>query len=431
MKKKIIVSLLCMVMIISSTLSLSSCLYALSEIVNITLDQQKPDGPQSGTQGDQNGPQSGESQKPSGGFYPGINNSDDALSTATPATRALLSVVSITANFQKYYDYGFYDDEELKDFSSEGSGVIYKLDREKGDAYIITNYHVVYNRSAISSGRISNNIQLYLYGQESEAYAIPATYVGGSLTNDIAVLRVEGSEVLKHSCAVAVDLGDSDSLFPTDPVLVVGNPEGLGISVTEGIVSIESEPLGMIGADGTTTITPRVIRVSAAINEGNSGGGLFDAAGKLIGIVNAKKTGSEIDNIAYAIPVNVAVGIAENLLYYCTPTDTSFYKCLLGIDLCANVTGLVIDEHGRPVKMEIVEIEKITSAVAYDQLEIGDVITAITIDGERREISRVHHMIDFMLRARVGSTVVLEVERGEEKFNVTIVVPESALTKIK
>ena len=176
MKKKIIVSLLCIVMIIGSTLSLSSCLYALSEIVNITLDQQKPDGPQSGTQGDQNGPQSGESQKPSGGFYPGINNSDDALSTATPATRALLSVVSITANFQKYYDYGFYDDEELKDFSSEGSGVIYKLDREKGDAYIITNYHVVYNRSAISSGRISNNIQLYLYGQESEAYAIPATY---------------------------------------------------------------------------------------------------------------------------------------------------------------------------------------------------------------------------------------------------------------
>ena len=441
MKKRIIVSLLCMVMIVGSALSLSSCFYAfgaLNDIVNIALGQPATGG----SQGSQSGPEGGQSggsqsggggQTSQGGFYPGIDNSDDTLSGATPVTRALLSVVTITANFQKYadYGYGFYEDEELKDFSSEGSGVIYKLDREKGDAYIITNYHVVYNRNAISTSRISKNIQLYLYGQESEKYAIPATFVGGSLTNDIAVLRVEGSDVLKHSCAVAADLGDPESIFPTDPVLAIGNPEGLGISVTEGIISIDSEALGMVGADGKTTITPRVIRISAAINEGNSGVGLFDADGKLLGIVNAKKTGSEIDNIAYAIPVTVAAGIAENILYYCTDTDTALYKCMLGIDLCANVTGIVIDESGRPVKMEIVEIERITSAVAYDQLKIGDVITAITIDGERREVSRVHHVIDFMFRARVGSTVVLEMERGTESFTVTITVPESALTQIK
>ena len=130
--------------------------------------------------------------------------------------------------------------------------------------------------------------------------------------------------------------------------------------------------------------------------------------------------------------MTVAVGIAENILYYCTPTDISLYKCMLGVNLTANVTGLVIDDNGHPVKVELVEIGELTSAcITGDLLKVGDVINSITIDGESRQVSRIHHVIDFMYRARVGSTVILDITRGEERLSVTITVTESSLTKIK
>ena len=219
-----------------------------------------------------------------------------------------------------------------------------------------------------------------------------------------------------------------------DSVVAIGNPEGQGISATSGIVSVDSEPLVMIGADGVSTITPRVIRVSAAINEGNSGGGLFDTEGKLVGIVNAKKTGSDIDNIAYAIPSVVATGIADNIIGFCDGSqNTAFYKAMLGIKLTANVTGLVIDpESGKVIKSELVEVAELTSTcITGDLVQVGDVITAISVDGVSREVTRMHHVIDHMLKARVGSTVELTIKRGEETVTATITVPQAAWTVIK
>ncbi len=451
MKKRIITATLCAVMLLFSVLSLSSCLYALGELVDMLPSQgQLPnqDPSQDKQPGGNNGSSSNgtgnsgtgstvDSDTGNGGsvFYPGLDGQDEAIANATPQTKALLSIVTITSNFRKYSasDFGYSSGNDIKEYSSEGSGVIYKLDKEAGNAYVITNFHVVYNKNSITADQISDDINLYLYGQESEAYAIPATYVGGSMTNDIAVLKVEGSEVLKRSCAVAATIGDSESLSVMDPVIAIGNPEAAGISATAGIVSVESETLVMVGADGYTTISPRVIRVSAAINEGNSGGGLFSEDGKLVGIVNAKKTGSEIDNIAYAIPINVAAAIAENILYYCTETDKALYKCMLGVTLTANVSGLVIDpESGKAVKVEYVKVDSLTeTCITGTQLQTGDIINSVTIDGVSREVTRLHHVIDHMYLARAGSTVTLNITRGEQTIDVTVTIPESAITLIK
>ena len=447
MKKRIISMALCLALLLGCVLSMSSCLYALGDLVDISING-KPLGESEQRPADNNGGNTGGDSQSSaedgsgngaGGaiqFYPTIDGSDMPIESVSASTAALLSAVTVTSHFKKYSagDFGYSDSSDIKDYSSEGSGVIYKLDREKGDAYIITNFHVVYEKNSITEGCIAESIELYLYGQESETYAIPATYVGGSMTNDIAVLKVENSEVLRKSYALAVSLGDSDSVAVMDSVVAIGNPEALGMAVTSGIVSVDSETLIMTGADGRTSISPRVMRISAAINEGNSGGGLFDASGKLIGIVNAKKTGSEIDNIAYAIPVNVAVGIAENIIHYCDGKDTTaFYKCMLGIQLTSKVMGLVIDEEsGKAIKAELVEVDSLTeTCITGDALATGDIITSVTVDGVTKQVTRIHHVIDHMLTARVGSSVTLNVTRGDQTFDVQITVPESALTLIK
>ena len=206
-----------------------------------------------------------------GEFYPGSGQGD--TENLTPLSKTMLSTVTIICG------------SNLS--SSAGSGIIYSIDKTKGDAYIITNQHVVYN---------VKTIDVYLYGMQLSAYAIPATYVGGSVTYDIAVLKIEGSEVLKNSYARAADFADSEQLRVYDRVYAVGNPEGSGLSATEGIISVASENISITGADGSL-LTMRVMRVDAAVNHGNSGGGLYDESGKLVGIVSAKEVSEDIDNM--------------------------------------------------------------------------------------------------------------------------------------
>ena len=373
----------------------------------------------SGTDGDQDGDQNGDAETPPIEFYPGSSEV-----TVEGEAKAVFSVLSIVSSFEVSYG---------RTQKSVGSGVIYKLDKASGDAYIITNYHVVFNRYATTPGGISTDISLYLYGMELNTYKISATYVGGSLTQDLAVLKVSGSEILKNSYARAADIGSSDDVCIFDRATVIGNPEGFGISVTQGIVSVDSEKLEMTGADGITALSLRVIRVDGAINEGNSGGGLFDERGDLIGIVNAKRTGSEVDNIGYAIPISYAKNLADNIIHYCDgETLTTPYKCIMGITVTAKVMGVEVDEEGRIHKVSIVEIQSFTeNSITKDRLQIGDVILSLTIDGVKKDVSRIHHVIDHMLTARVGSTLVVEFERDGVKMSETFTITEDALVAVE
>ena len=184
--------------------------------------------------------------------------------------RALLASVSISCDFEYRVDsWGF---ASTKQATQLGSGVIYQLDRESGDAYIITNYHVVYYYAATTENKISDSISVFLYGMEYSAYAIPATYVGGSMEYDIAVLRIDQSEILKQSHAVAVTPADSNKIAVGSTAIVIGNAAGCGIAVNKGLVSVDSETVSMTAPDNVSRATYRLIRVDAAINEGNSGG---------------------------------------------------------------------------------------------------------------------------------------------------------------
>ena len=357
-----------------------------------------------------------------------INSSEGQSLLA--AGKALLSSVSILAGFQTTvtssgWPTGGQQSTQTKDYSSMGSGVIYKLDKQKGDAYIITNYHVVYDANSNTKNKISNNISLYLYGQEFADYAIPATYLGGSMTYDIAVLKVEGSAVLMKSAAIAATFADSNTVSVLETAIAIGNPEGGGISATVGCINVDSEYIKMTGADEKTGIELRVMRTDAAVNEGNSGGGLFNANGEVIGIVNAKRSDTSVDNIGYAIPSNIAKYAADNIIDLCDGVSrTKVKKCRLGITVATDDAYSVFDtETGKVHKVEVIKVNEVMSdSHAKDALKAGDVISSVVIGGVEYKVTRLFHVTDSLFNARVGDKIIFKITRDGNSIETELAV---------
>lgn len=341
---------------------------------------------------------------------------------AYAAASGLRSIVSVYAS--------------SRNASGAGAGVIFRLDGETGSAFVITNYHVVYmSGNYFQKGGICDEIYLFLYGMESNAYAIPATFVGGSANYDIAVLYVENSDVLKNAfasgSAAEAAIADSDLLTPGETAIAIGNPEASGISVTTGIVSVDSEYITMTASDYSGEVELRVIRIDTAVNSGNSGGGLFDAEGKLIGIVNAKISASDVENIGYAIPSNVARAIADNIIDYCFGTDCkTVMRGIMGVTVGVNTLSTEFNsETGRFERIEEVYIHEIVSGgLAEGNLQTGDIVLSISVGGVAKQVTRQHHLIDAMLDVRVGDTVTTTVLRDGEEVTVSTVITEDCLT---
>ncbi len=403
-RKGIINLVLSLILVIGLTLSMSSCNFSLNDFFE---DYFGGDG------GDNNGGMIGGDQSDSEVkdpvFYP--DSGSGSIEDIAPEKRTLFSTVSIIATFDNT--------------PAAGSGVIYQIDKQTGDAYIITNYHVIYYNG------IASKINLYLYGMQNKSYAIPATFVGGSVTNDIAVLKVTGSEVLKNSKAIAATFADSELVRVFDTAIVVGNPEGYGMSATKSIISVESESLELLGADGDY-ITLRVIRTDAAVNQGNSGGGLYNDKGELIGIVSAKMLGETIDNLGFAIPSNLAKNLVDNIIDNCNGDDkTQVQRPLLGVTVVASSMGVIINpETGDVIQAQIVSVDSVKKDGAASKiLQAGDIINSVTIDGVQYKITKTYQLPDLMLSARVGSTVVMNVTRGDQTFDTAaITVTEDMIT---
>ena len=412
---RIIRAFIALILVICTMFSLTSCLIDLEALGEIILgdipeldgefDNQDP-----GNDSGNGGATPILPDVPTGEFYPGSGEVEDAEIPALQKT--LLSTVIVIADFTLS--------------PSAGSGVIYKLDKSTGDAYIITNYHVIYNETY----GVSKDISIYLYGMELSGYKVAATFVGGSINYDIAVLKVNGSEVLKNSYAREAVFGNSDNVRVFDTVYAVGNPEGIGLSANRGIVSVESEHLDIEGADGSA-ISLRVMRIDAAVNAGNSGGGLYDTEGRLVGIVSAKLVGANVDNVGYAIPSTLVKNLTDNIIYHCNGSSmTKLNRALMGITISAYVTGVVVDpETGFVSRAELVEVVDVSSgSLADGKVKIGDIVTAITVDGVTVNVTRMHHVTDHMITARVGSSVTLAIKRGEENITVNFTITADRIT---
>lgn len=333
-----------------------------------------------------------------------------------------------------------------------GSGVIYSMNKEAGDAYILTNYHVVYSASRLNEENvvepgICDRILVYLFGSEAigdetgydigfVGMGIEAEYIGGSMNYDLALLKITGSDILKNSNARAINFADSEQVSVGDTVYPVGNSGGDGIAVTKGIVNYPSERIVVTAPDGETRVSFRVIRCDGAINPGNSGGPLMNANGELVGIVNVKIVNTQYDNVGYAIPSNVVKNVVDNIFYYYEKTGetpVSVKKLLIGIMFSTSEAHAEYDEAtGTVTRYENTFVSEVSAgSLADGQIKKGDVITKATVErnGVSTEyvLTRPYILTDLMLTIRAGDKVTLEYKRdadgtetiGEAVINVT------------
>jgi len=336
---------------------------------------------------------------------------------------AVNSIVSVYCNYTATYttrDWWGRIQEYSSNYSGAGSGVIIKDEKDKGIAYIITNYHVVYDSD--SNTGVSDDIYVYLYGMEYDGYKIPATYLGGSMSYDIAVLRIE-SDTYKNSGAYCATVFNSSLITVGTKVIAIGNPEAQGISVTAGIVSVPNETITMTAADEKTSVDQRVIRIDAAVNSGNSGGGLFDSNGKLIGIVNAKSVDTEIEGMCYAIPINVAYAVATKIIETCDgDTTKTIKKVVLGINIKIINSGATYDPEKQitTIKQTMAVSDVSSSGSSYGILKENDILVSISYKGTIYEINNQYSIEETLLLVSKNDTITICIERNSTQMTFDI-----------
>ncbi len=361
-------------------------------------------------------------------FCKELNVTASATNDTKQLSENMMSVVSIYCGYSVTSSGWFGYGGSTSYGSQAGSGVIVELNKQAGNATIITNYHVVYNKESDAKG-ILDDIWIYPHGAynafdpkegDVNGDGIKARFIGGAMDYDIAVLRVEGSEYIRNSQVTAAEFGNSDEVTVGEETYVIGNPAGAGIAITNGILSVDSEYIGISALDNrdenhdgeVDTVAYRVMRTSAAINGGNSGGGMFNRAGKLIGIVNAKSASSETDNMGYALPGTQVKAVYENIL----DNGRAVKQATLGILVSLKSSKAVVNKEG---KVEIVEeflvsTEAERGSAAYGKLSTGDVFLTMTVnDGEAITLTRKHQLIDRLLTVRKGDTVHFTVRNAD------------------
>ena len=231
-------------------------------------------------------PSSSSSSSGSDSSITSASASGSSLTTEQVADLVSPSVVVITTEQVVYSQWSWYGQNQVE--SGAGSGVIIS-----SDGYILTCDHVV-------SG--ASNITVTIGDKD-----YTATVVGEDSTSDIAVIKVDADGL------TPAIVGDSDKLAVGDNVLAVGNPLGeLGGTVTSGIVSALNRSVSIQSSSSVNTMS--LIQMDASVSPGNSGGGLFNMNGELIGIVNAKSSSSDAEGLGFAIPINDAIKVAQDLL---------------------------------------------------------------------------------------------------------------------
>ncbi len=285
---------------------------------------------------------------------------------------------SVTTNF-----WGFHTTS-----AAAGSGFILT-----DDGYIITNHHVIDN---------SDSITVSLY----DGTTYEAELIGYDASNDIAVLKVEAEGL------TPVVIGDSENLNVGDSVIAIGNPLGeLTFSLTSGAVSALDREITL-----SNSVTMELIQTDCAINSGNSGGALFNLYGEVVGVTNAKYSGSgggaSIDNIGFAIPINHVKDIIKSII-----ENGYITKPYIGVSVTD--VSRETQSYGLPKGAAVRSIAE-DGPAADTGLEESDIITAI--NGE--EIDGSKALVDAVRNASAGDELVFKVYRKGESIERKVIVGE-------
>lgn len=324
-----------------------------------------------------------------------VTESTDSVAEAV-AKKCTGSVVGIRVT-STTTNTGFWGQQTQSQSASEGSGVIYTA-----DGYIITNYHVI--SSAVENaqyGSIADGTTLQVYLASDPETGVDATVVGYDASADIALLKIDRTGL------PAVEIGDSDKLTVGQKTIAIGSPGGLEYmgSVSQGIVS------GLNRSITTESgVQMNLIQTDAAINPGNSGGALLDSTGKLIGINNAKMSGTDYDGIGFAIPVNEVVDICDRLIH-----QEGTQQAYLGVTINTYYTAEQLQMWGYPSGVVVYSVAD-NSPAAEAGIQAGDIICKINDTA----ITSYASMISEKNKYNSGDTIKLTIFRNRQSQEVSV-----------
>lgn len=340
-------------------------------------------------------------------YYPSIASTGQ-ISTGAVNT-AVSSSVAIACGATIDSEAGFYNKAGM----SRGSGNIIKIDND--NVYIITCYHVI-------------------RGHENMVYVLPfnwnvpvkAKTIGYSSQNDVAVLKVEKNNILNvgenaFDGMSEIIVADSRYISIGETVFAVGNSLGEGISASSGIVS--TEPTLKISTRETPNVSIRVFQISAEINRGDSGGGVFDIYGRYIGLINAKthedSSGYAVQGMSYAIPSSVSVSIAKNIIQ----NNGKLYDCDIGVnfeyDTKYGSQRVLIDQDGK--ECYISEYYCVVSSFNDESIaeQAGLAVDDYIVSFSYTDLDGVYHEDQKMFNKYSFDDVRYNIKRGTEiKFKV-------------
>ena len=268
-----------------------------------------------------------------------------------------------------------------------GSGVVYSE-----DGYILTNNHVIDGASTIE-------VTLH------DGTSYDATVVATDEQTDVAVLKIDATGL------TPVTLGDSSQLSVGDLAVAIGNPLGtLAGTATDGIISGLEREITLEGKSMT------LLQISASINPGNSGGGVFDQYGNLIGLVVAKSSGSDVEGLGFAIPVNTVKEVAESLI----ANGYVEGRPAAGVTIVDLTSASEAMQYG--VDVTGVYIQEVTGENAEKAgLQAGDLI--YMIDGEK--VTSSDMLVRQIQNHEVGDTVTFTIVRNDEMLQIEVVLQDS------
>ncbi len=322
-----------------------------------------------------------------------------------------------------------------------GACVIYRIDQDY--TYFLTNYHVVHDEDAVGS-LVSDKINCYLYGSEGypsklsgedgKIYydygerAIQGEYIGGSIQYDLAIFRAKTETVLKINENVKA-VTFADDYYVGETAIAIGNPKSQGISVTQGIVSVDNEYI-TLSIDGISR-TYRSIRIDTALYHGNSGGGLFNSDGELIGIANAGNITDQ--NINYAVPIQIVKAVTDNIMYYYHDGDDStngVYKITVGVTVTAKSSKYVYDaEQGFGKIVEEILVLDVGEGTIAERIGLrkDDMLKSLVINGDCYKLSRYFEIGDLILSMKDGDSFYFIMDTGETSSSYTLTSADFAL----
>ena len=318
-----------------------------------------------------------------------LDYSDTAVGVAQ---KVLPSIVGINVTYS--VNSPFYGNAGTA--AAQGSGVIIS-----DDGYILTNNHVVNSTSSSSFYSIeeASKITVKLYNDDTE---YEAEIVGTDEQTDLAVIKIDKDGL------TAAELGDSSSVQVGEFCMAIGNPLGLGTTVTDGIISAVNREV--TDEDGNTYTA---IQTNAAINSGNSGGALVNSQGQVIGINTLKVSGDGVEGVGFAIPINDTKDITDQLIEY-----NKVRRPYLGIG------GIDVDE-------ELAEQNNIVAGIYVKTLEtfsaaekagirVGDVITKV--DGT--DVETVDELNEIKNQKQIGDTITLTIWRNGDTQDIKVTLQE-------